>query len=86
MQDHKHLKLETRRQFGLALTYHREECGLTQKAVAEAVGTSQPAVARIEAGQQNISLGLADALCRAVDATLADLLDNTYEYSVISKK
>lgn len=42
--------IEQREQFGLALREAREAADLTQTALAARIGTTQPAVARLEAG------------------------------------
>lgn len=47
--------------------------GLSQKQVAEAIGTSQPHIARIENGRDNVLLATANQLARALDVTLNDI-------------
>jgi DNA-binding XRE family transcriptional regulator len=49
----------------------REKAHLTQKQLAEAIGTTQSAVARIERGAQNLTL---QTLSKIADALHADLI------------
>ncbi|TGK19441.1 helix-turn-helix domain-containing protein [Leptospira stimsonii] len=47
----------------------RKKRNLTQKALAEKIGTSQPAIARIESGNyKNLSLSFINRLAKALDA------------------
>ncbi len=47
----------------------RKKRNLTQKDLAEKIGTSQPAIARIESGNyKNLSLSLINRLAKALDA------------------
>ncbi|RHX78752.1 transcriptional regulator [Leptospira yasudae] len=47
----------------------RKKRNLTQKDLAERIGTSQPAIARIESGNyKNLSLSLINRLAKALDA------------------
>jgi len=46
----------------------RMEKGLTQKSLARRVGTTQSVIARIEGGNQNISLRTLGKLAKALDA------------------
>lgn len=47
----------------------RKKKNLTQKDLAEKIGTSQPAIARIESGNyKNLSLSLINRLAEALDA------------------
>lgn len=48
---------ESHKKIGLFIKEVRRRRGLTQKAFAKALGTSQSAVARMEAGDQNLSTG-----------------------------
>lgn len=48
---------EPHKKIGLFIKELRRRRGLTQKAFAKALGTSQSAVARMEAGEQNLSTG-----------------------------
>jgi len=51
---------------GEAIRAARLEAGLTQEALAEKMGTSQPQIARLEAGQTSAKV---ETLARVVDAT-----------------
>jgi DNA-binding XRE family transcriptional regulator len=55
------------------LAYLRLRRGWSQKALAEAIGTSQPHIARIEAGRGNVLLETANLLARALNATLTEV-------------
>ncbi|MEO6079359.1 MAG: helix-turn-helix transcriptional regulator [Steroidobacteraceae bacterium] len=44
--------------------------GLSQKELAEAIGTSQPHIARIESGSTNILLATANELARVLEVSL----------------
>jgi len=47
--------------------------GWSQKRLAEAIGTSQPHIARIENGRDNVLLATANQLARALDVTLDEI-------------
>lgn len=47
--------------------------GLSQKQLAEAVGTSQPHIARIENGRDNVLLATANQLATALGVSLEDV-------------
>jgi DNA-binding XRE family transcriptional regulator len=47
--------------------------GMSQKQLAAAIGTSQPHIARIEAGRDNVLLKTANLLATALGVTLADV-------------
>src|SRR5215213_4503443 len=51
----------------------RRHRGLTQQQLAERLGTSQSAVARIEQGNQNLTLELLDRLSTALESELINL-------------
>jgi len=53
-----------------ALIAHRLGKGLTQKQLAEKVGTKQSAIARFESGNCNPSLAFIKKLARALDTKL----------------
>ena len=59
-------------EFGLisALVAHRLKKGLTQKQLAEKIGTKQSSIARFESGNYNPSLAFIQKLARAVNAKL----------------
>lgn len=56
-----------------SLAHLRLRCGLSQKQLADAIGTSQPHIARIESGRDNVLLKTANALAGALRVTLADI-------------
>src|SRR3954464_5688374 len=58
------------RQIGLLVRDARRHRGLTQLQLAERLGTSQSAVARIEQGGQNLTLELLGRLSAALDSEL----------------
>ncbi len=47
--------------------------GLSQKQLAQAIGTSQPHIARIEGGRDNVLLATANDLARALDVPLEEI-------------
>ena len=47
--------------------------GLSQKQLADAIGTSQPHIARIEKGRDNVLLATANQLARALGVTLNEV-------------
>lgn len=47
--------------------------GWSQKRLAEAIGTSQPHIARIENGRDNVLLSTANELARALGVTLDEI-------------
>ena len=61
---------------GASLAARRRELGLSQAEVAERMGTSQPAIARLESGSTNARLSTltryAEALGCAVSLSLVD--------------
>ena len=56
-------------EFGLRVRRRREELSLTQSELARLVGTSQPAIARLEAGGTQPTLETIAALSRALRTT-----------------
>lgn len=56
-------------EFGMRVRRRRDELGLTQLDLARSVGTSQPAIARLEAGGTQPTLETIAALSRALDTT-----------------
>ncbi|MDA1316724.1 MAG: helix-turn-helix transcriptional regulator [bacterium] len=48
----------------------RKQKGITQKELAEKMGTKQSAIARLEAGNANPSIGFLQKLARALDKKL----------------
>jgi UDP-N-acetylglucosamine 1-carboxyvinyltransferase len=61
------------RRIGLLVRDARRHRGLTQQQLAERLGTSQSAVARIEQGGQNLTLDLLGRLSAALDSELISL-------------
>ena len=57
-------------QLAMLLIRYRVEHGLTQTALARAVGMKQPAIARLEAGEHEPSVGTLTRLAQALDLTL----------------
>lgn len=51
----------------------REAVGLSQQALADAVGATRQTIGLIEAGRYNPSLKLCLAICKALGKTLDDL-------------
>ena len=47
----------------------RKQRGLTQNQLAEVLNTSQSAIHRIEAGNQNLSLDMINRIAEALDST-----------------
>ena len=52
------------------LIQKRREKGFTQAQLAKAIGTKQSAIARIESGNANISVGLLGKITQALDSHL----------------
>lgn len=63
-------KLKPRYAFISQLLEARMKRGLTQKQLAEKVGTKQSAIARIESGNTNISIALLEKLTQSLGAEL----------------
>ena len=57
-------------QIGGLIRDARKHRGLTQTQLADVLGTSQSAVHRIEAGNQNLSLEMVNRIAAALDSTL----------------
>ena len=62
-------------EIGEVIVRLRKEKDLTQAELAEMVGTSQPAIARLEAGEQNISLEMIKKLSEALDTQILSIND-----------
>jgi DNA-binding XRE family transcriptional regulator len=56
-----------------ALALLRMQRGWSQKRLADAIGTSQPHIARIEKGRDNVLLATANELARALDLSLEQI-------------
>ncbi len=61
----------TKSEMGLILAEARRRSGKTQRDLAEAMGTTQPAIARAEAGFRMPTLGLIDRWARATGAPIS---------------
>lgn len=55
---------------GASLAARRRELGLSQAEIAERMGTSQPAVARLESGSTNARLSTVTRYAKALDCTV----------------
>jgi transcriptional regulator with XRE-family HTH domain len=62
--------IAARRSLADALVARRQELGLSQTEVAARMGTSQSAVARLEAGQGDVRLSSLERYAAAVDMVL----------------
>jgi transcriptional regulator with XRE-family HTH domain len=60
-------------QSDITLAKLRLRKGWSQKRLAEEIGTSQPHIARIENGRDNVLLSTANELARALDVTLSEV-------------
>jgi transcriptional regulator with XRE-family HTH domain len=60
-------------QIGLRILRRRQELGLSQKELADRLGIAQTNVARIEHGQQNLTVRTLVKLAEALDMTAAEL-------------
>jgi transcriptional regulator with XRE-family HTH domain len=56
-----------------ALAVLRMQRGWSQKRLADAIGTSQPHIARIEKGRDNVLLATANELARTLDVSLEQI-------------
>jgi len=59
---------------GASLAARRRSLGLSQAEVAERMGTSQPAVARLEAGSTNARLSTVSRYAQALGCTIEFLM------------
>jgi transcriptional regulator with XRE-family HTH domain len=57
-------------QMGERVRLLREEHGLSQRELAERIGSTQPAIARLEAGGVTPSLGTLEKIAEALDTAL----------------
>ncbi|MBR2802305.1 MAG: helix-turn-helix transcriptional regulator [Erysipelotrichaceae bacterium] len=53
-----------------ALSYARDECGLSQKELAKRSGIQQSEISRIESGERNPSIRILHRLAKAMDRKL----------------
>jgi ribosome-binding protein aMBF1 (putative translation factor) len=65
---------EERRRLARRLATRRKQLGLSQKAVAERMKTSQPAVARLEKGVSDVKISSYERYAAAVGLTLTHSL------------
>ena len=61
-------------QIGLRIVRRRQELGLTQKALANAVDTQATNLSRIEGGTQNVTIRTLCKIAEALDTTVAELV------------
>ncbi len=61
----------TKSEIGLVLANARRRSGKTQSELAQAMGTTQPAIARAEAGYRMPTLGFIDRWARATGAPIS---------------
>jgi transcriptional regulator with XRE-family HTH domain len=57
----------------------REQMGLTQRDMAAKLGISQPTLARLEGGAQNIKLEVLERVCRSLRCDVGDLFSGRVE-------
>jgi transcriptional regulator with XRE-family HTH domain len=57
----------------------REQIGLSQSALARAVGTSQSAISQIEAGERNPSYDMLRQIAKALNVSVAHLVGGEVE-------
>jgi transcriptional regulator with XRE-family HTH domain len=67
----------TKSEIGLILASSRRRSGKTQAELAQAMGTTQPAIARAEAGYRMPTLGFIDRWARATGAPISLRLGET---------
>src|SRR5216684_5219926 len=67
----------TKSEIGLVLANARRRSGKTQSELAQAMGTTQPAIARAEAGYRMPTLGFIDRWARATGAPISIELGQT---------
>ena len=60
----------------------RQRSGMTQSDLAEAIGTSQSAVNRMESGLQNFSLEMLERLSQAINQDLVKIPDGTLNFTI----
>ncbi|MDZ4284668.1 MAG: helix-turn-helix domain-containing protein, partial [Patescibacteria group bacterium] len=60
----------------------RERRGLTQEALAEALGTSQSAIARIEKGEQNLTIAMLERIGEALGRSVVELADDSLNFEI----
>lgn len=55
----------------------RQQCGYTQKGLAERAGVSQSHLRRVELGQADLTVGHLELLCDAMGITLKEFFDDS---------
>jgi transcriptional regulator with XRE-family HTH domain len=68
-----------RRRLAAVLRQIRLEAGLTQAQVAKKIGQTQSYVSKYEGGEQRLDLAELEAICRAADVSLRDVVDRYLE-------
>lgn len=63
-------RLGPRYELAAALIRARIKKGLTQKELAQKIGTEQPAIARIESGDENLTIDSAQKITEALGAKI----------------
>jgi UDP-N-acetylglucosamine 1-carboxyvinyltransferase len=67
---------------GTLIAQLREMRGITQAELAQAVGTSQSAIARIEKGEQNLTIEMISKISDALNKSLVTLSDGSMNFTV----
>ena len=62
----------------------RQQCGYTQNGLAERAGVSQSHLRRVELGESDITIGLLQLLCDAMNISLKEFFDDTEETDEIA--
>ena len=65
--------------FGVRLAQIRSDAGLSQSALAEAVGTSQSAISQMESGERQPSFDMLRRLAKALGVSTSHLLGGEIE-------
>lgn len=66
----KNTKMTYQQEIGGVVSHLRSEKGMTQAELAQALGTSQPTIYRIESGRQNVSLDMVRKLSKALGSPI----------------
>jgi transcriptional regulator with XRE-family HTH domain len=64
----------SRRTFGRAVRHERERLGLSQAKFAEHAGVHRTYISSVELGKVNVGIEIANALARALEMRLRDLI------------
>lgn len=62
----------------------REQCGYTQNGLAERAGVSQSHLRRVERGEADITVGLLQLLCDAMNVSLKEFFADTADADEIA--